>query len=288
MLFCCVKTIQEVFNTFKHTLADLYDAQEIEAVTLLTLKELTGLSGATIKAFPEKEITLRQSENIQTAVSRLQIGEPLQYILGYTEFYGLKLLVNPSVLIPRPETEELVEWVLKSAQPQANILDIGTGNGCIGISLKKNLREATISGMDISPEALATARTNAELNQTDVNFIEDDILQSANEKATVPFDIIVSNPPYVTLENKMRMHTNVTNFEPHTALFVPEYDPLIFYDAIADYAINNLTDNGLLFFEINESYGAQTVELLKNKGFTNIELRRDMSERDRMISAQKR
>lgn len=287
MLFCCVKTIQEVFKTFKQALVDVYEAQEIEALTLLTLKELTGLSGAVIKAFPEKEITAEQSESLQITLSRLQTGEPLQYILGYTEFYGLKLLVNSSVLIPRPETEELVEWILQSAQAQATILDIGTGSGCIAISLKKNLPEATISGMDISPEALATARTNAELNQTDVNFIEIDILQAAGENATVPFDIIVSNPPYVTLEDKMQMHTNVTDFEPHTALFVPEHDPLIFYCAIADYGMNNLTDNGLLFFEINESYGSQTLQLLKNKGFINIELRKDMSDRDRMIRAQK-
>jgi release factor glutamine methyltransferase len=243
-----------------------------------------------IKAFPEQEITLQQIEKLSNILTRLQTGEPVQYILGHTEFYGLIFKVNPSVLIPRPETEELVEWVLNSKVKNqkskvTTILDIGTGSGCIAISLKKNLPEAKVSAIDISTDALQTAKQNAELNEVDVNFIHQDIL-NINPEIEIPnSEIIISNPPYVTLHAKTRMHTNVTDFEPHTALFVPENDPLIFYKAIADFAIENLIPNGLLFFEINENLGKKTVAMLESKGFKNVELRTDMSGRDRMIKA---
>lgn len=282
-----MKTIEEVFKIYRQALQIVHDTLETEALTLLTVTEITGLSKASVKAFPEKELSAKQSEKLTNTLARLKTGEPLQYILGYTEFYGLKFLVNSSVLIPRPETEELVEWILQSAQLDTTILDIGTGSGCIAISLKKNLPGAQVSAMDISTKALETAKTNAKLNNTEVNFIKTDILQSANSMASMPYNIIVSNPPYVTLLDKERMHSNVTDFEPHTALFVPENDPLLFYRVIAEYALNNLTANGLLFFEINESYGQETVDLLSEKGLINIQLRKDMSGRDRMICAQK-
>ncbi|HTK20556.1 MAG TPA: HemK/PrmC family methyltransferase, partial [Mucilaginibacter sp.] len=167
-------------------------------------------------------------------------------------------------------------------------LDIGTGSGCIPISLKKNLPGAQVSAIDISAEALQTAKENAELNKVEVNFIENDILNPTHySPLSIHYSLIVSNPPYVTLEDKKLMHTNVTDFEPHTALFVPQDDPLIFYKAIADFASTHLEKAGLLFFEINESYGKQIVELLNNKQFTNIELIKDMSGKDRMIKAAK-
>jgi release factor glutamine methyltransferase len=203
-------------------------------------------------------------------------------------------LVNPSVLIPRPETEELVDWAINSWALAANdwqrpyhVLDIGTGSGCIAISLKKNLPDARVWAIDISPGALQTARENARLNEVDVNFIQADILNPINKSqlTTHNLQLIVSNPPYVTPKDKEHMHINVTNFEPHTALFVPEDDPLLFYQAIADFAVHNLTNNGLLFLEINESYGPETVQLLANKGFKNIELKKDMGDKHRMIKA---
>ena len=283
-----MKTIKDVFNVFKQTLATLYDANETEALTLLIINELTGLSKAKIKAFPEQEITSTEVEKLNNILSRLQTGEPVQYILGHTEFYGLPFNVTPSVLIPRPETEELVEWALSSVvsgEWKGNVLDIGTGSGCIAISLKKNLLNASVSAVDISPDALKISTQNAELNNVDVTFINDDILNIKSEIENSKFEIIISNPPYVTLHDKTQMHTNVTDFEPHNALFVPENDPLIFYKAIADFAKKNLPQNGLLFFEINESLGNETVELLKDKEFKNIELRKDMSGRDRMIKA---
>jgi len=290
MLLCCMKTIKDVFSTFKQSLGTLYDTSEIEALTLMIISEITELSKAMIKAFPEQEITLQQHEKLNNILARLQTGEPIQYILGHTEFYGLTFKVNPSVLIPRPETEELVEWVLNSKVESqkskvSNILDIGTGSGCIAISLKKNFPTAQVSAIDISTEALQTAKQNAELNEVDINFIHADILNINSEIEIPKSEIIISNPPYVTLHDKTQMHTNVTDFEPHTALFVPENDPLIFYKAIADFAIDNLAPKGLLFFEINESLGKETVEMLESKGFKDIELRKDMSGRDRMVRA---
>ncbi|MFD2146522.1 peptide chain release factor N(5)-glutamine methyltransferase [Mucilaginibacter antarcticus] len=282
-----MKTIKDLFIIYRHGLAGIYDAPEIESLTLMVTTELLNLTKATIKAFPERELSATQQEDANLLLSQLITGRPLQYILGYTEFYGLKILVTPATLIPRPETEELVEWVLSSVSHDCNlnILDIGTGSGCIAISLKKNLPGASVSGLDISVDALKTAKENALLNNVEVNFIETDILNINSEINIPKSDIIISNPPYVTLEDKRQMHTNVTDFEPHTALFVPEDDPLLFYRAIADFALLNLTDNGLLFFEINESLGKETIDLLGSKGFKNIELRQDMSGRDRMIKA---
>ncbi|RYY36582.1 MAG: peptide chain release factor N(5)-glutamine methyltransferase, partial [Sphingobacteriaceae bacterium] len=203
--------------------------------------------------------------------------------------------VNPAVLIPRPETEELVEWALSVVRERRIavgvntqysapfILDIGTGSGCIAISLKKNLPEAIVSAIDISPEALKTAKENAELNNVEVNFIEANILNYST--LTAHYSLIISNPPYVTPADKEQMHTNVTGFEPHTALFVPQDDALLFYKSIADFGLKNLQPGGLLFFEINESYGKETVDMLVDKGFKDIELRQDMSGRDRMVKA---
>jgi release factor glutamine methyltransferase len=292
-----MKTIKDVFLSFQNALETLYDAQETGSIALMVLEELTGMSRARIKAFPEDDVPADAIEKLIAILEELKTGKPVQYILGTTEFYGLNFLVNPAVLIPRPETEELVEWVLRSVssrqlavdseQSALQILDIGTGSGCIAISLKKNLPGAKVTAIDISTDALQTAKQNAVINEVEVEFIEQDILQSEKlkVKSKKKFNIIVSNPPYVTLEDKLQMHQNVTGFEPHTALFVPEHDPLIFYKAIAGFAAEQLEDNGLLFFEINENYGKETVELLMCNGFTNIELRKDMSGRDRMIKA---
>jgi release factor glutamine methyltransferase len=284
-----MKTIEDVFIAYKQGLATLYDRNEAEALTLLAVNEITTFSKAKIKAFPENKLTAPQSEILENILIKLETGEPIQYILGKTEFYGLPFYVNPSVLIPRPETEELVEWAIKSvgdAQLKGgSILDIGTGSGCIAISLKKNFPRCNVSAIDISKEALETANENAKLNEVDIEFIEADMLNLKSEIGHSKFEIIISNPPYVTLHDKTQMHTNVNDFEPHTALFVPEDDPLIFYRAIADFAITNVTNDGFLFFEINESLGAETVDLLKVKGFKYIELRKDMVGRHRMIRA---
>lgn len=236
MLLCYVKTINEVFLAFRHELNDLYNNNnETEALTLWVVSEIMELSKATIKAFPEKELTFLQQQLSSSILMELKTGKPLQYILGYTEFYGLRFIVNPATLIPRPETEELVEWILNSVDPeqQLYILDIGTGSGCIPISLKKNLPSAHITSIDISPEALQTAKINAELNEVEIDFIEGDIFSTPQLKVQ-NLQLIVSNPPYVTPADKEKMHLNVVDFEPHTALFVPQDDPLLFYKAIAN------------------------------------------------------
>ncbi len=294
MLLCCMITIKDVFEDYKQ-LNNIYDSTETEALALLAISEISKLSKASIKAFPERELSTEQSEQLKAMLTRLQTGEPVQYILGETEFYGLPFKVNPSVLIPRPETEELVEWILEtcgglfaenSKHFTGNILDIGTGSGCIAISVKKNLPNARVSAVDISESALQTASDNASLNKADVHFIHSDILNWQAQTANFDlYNLIVSNPPYVTLLDKKQMHANVTDHEPQSALFVPEDDPLLFYHTIADFALTKLPANGLLFFEINENYGNQTVEMLKKKGFTDITLKQDMSGRDRMIKA---
>ncbi|MCQ6956964.1 peptide chain release factor N(5)-glutamine methyltransferase [Mucilaginibacter aquariorum] len=289
-----MKTIKDVFLSFQQGLSEVYDTREIEAIALLVLEEITDMSRAKIKAFPEDEVPGEATEKIQNILEELKTGRPVQYILGNTEFYGLNFLVNPATLIPRPETEELVEWLISSVgslklavNSSLSVLDIGTGSGCIAISLKKNLPGAKVTAIDISPEALHTAQQNAVINDVEVEFIQDDILNTKLEIEYSKFEVIISNPPYVTLIDKAQMHQNVTGFEPHTALFVPENDPLIFYKGIADFAVEHLSGNGLLFFEINENFGKETVELLTDKGFTDIELRKDMSSRDRMAKAVK-
>lgn len=293
MLLCCMITVKDVFEDYRQQINGVYDINETEAITLLVIAEVTGLSRASIKAFPERELTAEQSKRVKNILIELQTGKPVQYIIGVTEFYGLPFKVNPYVLIPRPETEELVEWILLSEGERLKVkgerfslLDIGTGSGCIAISLKKNLAYAVVSAIDISEGALQTAKENAVLNEVDVNFLQADILNTKPGNESAQYNIIVSNPPYVTLDDKKQMHSNVTDFEPHTALFVPEHDPLIFYRAIAGFALNNLIAGGLLYFEINENLGKETVELLAGKGFKNIELKKDMSGRDRMIKAQ--
>lgn len=288
MLFCCMRTVKDVFAGYRQALSGIYETNETEAITLLAVEDVTGLSRSQVKAFPERELADELSDRLSIILTRLQTGEPVQYILGHTEFYGMPFKVNPSVLIPRPETEELVEWILSSVgswqSAVGSILDIGTGSGCIPVTLKKHLPQVNVSTIDISAEAINTAKQNAELNKVEVNFIKDDILNPTNSSLlTNHYSLIVSNPPYVTLHDKTKMHRNVTDFEPHTALFVPENDPLIFYKAIADFALKNLNKDGFLFFEINESLGNETVDMLKDKEFINIELRQDMSGRDRMI-----
>jgi release factor glutamine methyltransferase len=293
MLLCCMKTIKDVFLNFHQELDELYGPQETEAITLMVLSEITDLSRAKIKAFPEDEAPAEAIEKLCNILGELKTGKPIQYILGNTEFYGLPFLVNPATLIPRPETEELVEWALASvgglplavSGAPVSILDIGTGSGCIAISLKKNLPAAVVTAIDISPDALNTAKQNAVINEVEVTFVQDDILN--HSILTTHYSLIISNPPYVTLQDKTLMHTNVTDFEPHSALFVPEDEPLLFYEAIADFAAGHLSAGGLLFFEINEAFGKETIDLLVDKGFKNIELRKDMSGRDRMVRATK-
>lgn len=285
-----MKTIREARTQFQESLQSTYPREEIDAILYLALSHLTDLSKAQLKAYPEKNLSNSQQTHLQVILSNLQSGQPIQYLLGETEFYGLTFKVSPSVLIPRPETEELVDWALKTAIEKElsnlKILDIGTGSGCIAISLKKKLAAAEVFAMDLSADALKTAQVNAELNATSIHFVQDDILNPSRLSHLNLLTLIISNPPYVTPEDKMRMHKNVVDFEPYTALFVPQEDPLLFYRAIADFSLIHLEKGAYLFLEINESFGLETVELLKLKGFQKVELRKDMQDKDRMIRAQ--
>ncbi|HUH18398.1 peptide chain release factor N(5)-glutamine methyltransferase [Albibacterium sp.] len=258
--------------------------------------ELFWMSMEHILQIPRLQLKMKQSIDLSDAqqsilnyiLSEMQTGKPIQYILGYAWFYNQKFAVNESVLIPRPETEELVSLILnENSGKDLRVLDIGTGSGCIPISLKKNLPEKSkVIGVDISEDALNVARLNADKLACVVDFFQMDILKEISLLNTEgKFDVIVSNPPYITPKEKRLMHNNVLKFEPHIALFVEESNPLVFYNAIADFAIKNLNQNGRLYFEINQLYGNQILLMLKEKGFQEIQMKKDISNHDRMISA---
>lgn len=290
-----------VLKTFKskllQELSAIYDEKEIESFFYLLLESYHGEKRIDLALNPEMEMDASQLVKWESALSELKNQKPIQYIIGETEFYGFPFLVNENTLIPRPETEELVEWIIvessKSAVESLKILDIGTGSGCIAISLAKNLPNAEVFAVDVSEKALAVAQKNAENNKVKVNFVNANILSvtNLNELSTsnfqVPthFDIIVSNPPYVRNLEKAEIKLNVLGFEPHLALFVEDTDALLFYRKIAHLASKNLAQNGKLFFEINQYLGKETVGLLENLGFKSIELKKDIYGNDRMIQS---
>lgn len=233
---------------------------------------------------PERPISEAEAEKFKRALLRLQKNEPIQYIMGETEFFGLPFKVNKHTLIPRPETEELVEWILdhsESGIQNPEFLDIGTGTGCIAVSIAKNLSNSKVSALDISEEALEVARENAKVNGVEVDFFQKDIL--AAETLPKKYDIIVSNPPYVRELEKKQMRPNVLRYEPRAALYVSDEDPLRFYRAISFLAKAHLNPGGQLFFEINEYLAGEMTEILKASGFKDIEVKKDVYGKDRML-----
>lgn len=277
--------IREYRASFLTKLSSIYDEMEAENFFYLILENKKKLKRIDLALNPDLIFSNDEIQNWDFILEQLKKEIPIQYVLGTTSFFGLEFLVNENVLIPRPETEELVDWILKeAAQLQYNkILDIGTGSGCIAISLAKNLKNTQVFALDISGKALETAKKNAEINVVDVFFINCNILETddLNQK----FDLIVSNPPYVRNLEKAEIKKNVLDNEPHLALFVEDNDALIFYRKIAELAIKNLNLNGKLFFEINQYLGSETINLLKDFGFKNIKLRKDIYGNDRMIMA---
>ncbi|RAK20215.1 release factor glutamine methyltransferase [Flavobacterium aquaticum] len=287
--------IKELKTHFFDTLKNIQDEQEIESFFFILTEYLHNLKRVDLVLNPNFELSEEEVEKWNTILTDLQQEKPIQYITGETWFYGLRFEVNENTLIPRPETEELVEWILNSPNihhpSPINILDIGTGSGCIPISLKANLSQANVSAIDVSEKALEVAKRNAELNKVEINFIEANILE-VEDLSQLPspiihhpssYNIIVSNPPYVRNLEKQEIKKNVLDYEPHLALFIEDTDALLFYRKIAQLALKNLTPNGLLFFEINQYLGKETVELLENMGFKNIELKKDIYGNDRMI-----
>ena len=277
--------MKAITRQINENLSCSYTAGEISALTRIIATELLGVSQMAFYLKDDITLTAGQQTQLDNAIERLKKQEPIQYIHGYSDFCGLRFKVTPATLIPRPETSELVEWIASEATGHESILDIGTGSGCIAVSLAHKMPQSKVTAWDISPDALAVAAENSKANSCAVAFEEVDIL--AYEPTGKQFDIIVSNPPYIKENEKPAMHSNVLDWEPHTALFVPDSDPLLFYRTIAKKGLTLLNPGGRLYFEINRAHGKETIEMLESLGYTSIELRKDFAENDRMIRAVK-
>ncbi|MNF49193.1 Release factor glutamine methyltransferase [compost metagenome] len=282
--------IKEYRDQFIQELTPIYDSGEAESFFYLILEEKHQLKRIDLALRPDLVFSEEEIVVWNSILEQLKKEIPIQYLLGKTSFYGLDFEVNENVLIPRPETEELVDWIISNtpnieqSNPETSglkILDIGTGSGCIAISLAKNLPNANVFAIDVSEKALATAKKNAAINDATVTFIHQNILET--EDLQQQFDIIVSNPPYVRNLEKEEIKKNVLDNEPHLALFVEDNDALIFYRKIAELAQKNLLPNGQLYFEINQYLGKEMIDLLQKMNFKTIELRKDIYGNDRMI-----
>lgn len=282
--------LKEYKSQFTSELISIYDEKEIESFFYIILEAFHQMKRIDLALNPQLELETLQLLQWEAVLSQLKEEKPIQYILGETEFYGLPFYVNENTLIPRSETEELVDWILSNNQiiestKPLKILDVGTGTGCIAISLAKNLPNAAVFALDVSEKALAMAKKNASRNEVPLTFIHQSILDT--EDLGQQFDIIVSNPPYVRNLEKEEINKNVLAYEPHLALFVDDNDALLFYRKIAELAQKNLAPNGQLYFEINQYLGKEMVTLLENYHFKNIQLRKDIYGNDRMMRGMK-
>ena len=275
-----MKMIRDILPYFERELTQFYSKKEAHNMAFWCIHSISNLNRSEYLLSSNSPLSADTVSFYQSVVSRLKKFEPLQYILGECEFYGLSIKVSPSCLIPRPETEELVHWILQHNFTKA--LDIGTGSACIPIALAKH-KDAQITALDISSDALSIARENAKNNTVDINFIEHDIFNDIDLKTS--FDLIVSNPPYVLESEKVLMKNNVLDYEPHLALFVSDKDALIYYKRIIDFSKVHLQKEGLLFLEINEQKSVEIKELLENNGFKNVLIKKDMQGKNRMVKA---
>ncbi len=283
------QSLDQIKKYFIQELESHYTQREAGQFFALIADKILQKSKLQLLLDKDEIVEIAQAEKIHGFIKQLKLQNPIQYLLGEADFYGLKLKVNSSVLIPRPETEELVEWIIHSVQNEFKIehpscLDIGTGSGCIPLSLKENIQHSQIYGMDISPEALFVAKENGSALNLDVEWLQSDILELTSWDHE-SLDLIVSNPPYIPFHEKKLMAANVLEFEPEIALFVEDEDPLIFYRKIALFAAENLKSGGLLFFEINEFLGQGVLDLLTELNFTSPIVRKDLSGKDRMVRA---
>lgn len=273
------------FQNLRSLLSSIYPDGEARAIAFLVFEDAFGVSRMDVYADKVRQFSEDERERLQRMSQLLSNGVPVQYVLGHCRFHGHTFSVSPAVLIPRPETEELVDWVVEEVMKQGlrtpRILDAGTGSGCIAVSLKMALPKAEIVAWDISEDALAVARENAHRLQTDVTFCKVDMLRPFEQRAT--FDVIVSNPPYICQSEEKEMERNVTEHEPHTALFVPDSDPLQFYRALCGHAKQLLSSGGSLMVELNRAYGEATAKLFKESGLRDVELRKDAFGNDRML-----
>ena len=276
-----MEKVSNIIPYYIKQLNGIVHEREIISWAYISIDFLLGYSRSDCIIHADKDISIDMSDKIKQIIADLKTNKPIQQVIGEAEFYGLKFKVNEHALIPRPETEELVEWILEHEFNFA--LDIGTGTGCIPIALKKN-KDAEILAIDVSESALLLAKENAKINKVEINFLLQDILKTT---ALPKVDVIISNPPYVLDKEKELMLTNILDNEPHLALFVPNNNPLLFYKKIAYLAFRSLSKNGMLFFEINERFGRETVSMLGAIGFVDIELKKDINDKDRMIKATK-
>lgn len=296
--------LREAEQQVRQQLATVYDEGERANIALLLLENTTGFSRSELLLNKHTELTVEEQDLLRLQTERLLQHEPVQYILQKVFFYGLELFVDKAVLIPRPETEELVDWIVKDVKAsgknvfkkgptdadqttQLKILDVGTGSGCIALSLKKTMPLAEVWGCDVSEEALNVARRNGADLDIRVDFQGINFLDEAEQKSLPTVDLLVSNPPYIPLSEKEEMNANVVNFEPHTALFVPADDALLFYKAIARFSEKRLYANGAIYLEIHENLGPAVLQLFREEGFA-VELKKDMQGKDRMVKAVRR
>jgi len=279
-------TVKEAKIYIRRKLSGLYHENEITSFIKIIFFDIFSLDSIQMIAKEDEILSENKSVVLKDIISRLENYEPLQYIIGHTEFYGLYFRVNKDVLIPRPETEELVDLIIKenSGTKKTKILDIGTGSGCIAITLAKNLHNSTVFALDVSDDVLRAAEINAFNNSVQITFIQGDILINIDELREEKFDIIVSNPPYVRISEMQQMDLNVLDWEPELALFVDDNDPLVFYKAIAEFSKEHLNKTGKLYFEINEAFGKE-IEQLLSKNFENIQILKDLNGKDRFAAA---
>lgn len=280
---------KDLFHTVLHPLLPYYGESEARAIARYLLEVRFGMTQTDICMGKDKQISAEERRELENIIGRLTQKEPVQYILGQADFFGRTFFVTQDVLIPRPETEELIQWILDEQEGLASprILDIGTGSGCIAVTLGKEMETSEITALDISSGALAIAEKNATTYDADISFLQQDFLQNGTGTVTGPWDIIVSNPPYICQTEQTEMDDNVLQYEPHSALFVPDKHPLLFYEAIGKYAQKELKPQGCLYVEINRKYGNETMELFRNIGLKDIELRKDLCGNDRMIRCRK-
>ncbi len=279
-------TVKELRVSFVNELSKIYEPEEVLSLFYMLTEAIIGYTRIEVAVNLSKKLTNDEVERFAETLKRLKTQEPIQYIIGEVHFYESSFFVDKNVLIPRPETEELVDWIVKDQKGRQNslkILDIGTGSGCIAISLAKSLPNAKVYALDVSEKALEMAKKNAMKNQVAVKFVKEDILET--KSLFQNFDIIVSNPPYVRELEKQEMKPNVLDNEPSGALFVSDNDPLLFYNKITVLAQKSLLDNGRLYFEINQYLGEETKSMIEDKGFVAVDLRKDMYGNDRMIRA---
>ncbi len=283
-------TIHSAYQHLKNNLANIYDAKEVENIAALVIESISGLKGT------ERILNRHQTLNdgrvniLQKHLQQLMNHKPVQYVLNEAWFAGMKFFVDENVLIPRPETEELVDWIIQDLRFTIHdslftILDIGTGSGCIAIALKKKIKNAEVFALDVSEAALKVAALNAQQNNAEIIFFKADILKDQTNINMDLFDVIVSNPPYITKGESAEMHANVLAYEPHLALFVPDENPLLFYNAISNFSRAHLKENGNLYFEVHENFANEIVHLLQQNGFQPVEIKKDLQQKNRMVKA---